>query len=526
MTVPETLIVIHYHFLPGGVCSAVKNSLIALSEAGWLSQRSLKILTGQSKGLDDFIRFLGQWDIRVRVEVDARLNYSNKVWPDQDTFWEDATALATWFLQQSRGTSLYWAHNPTLGKNPLVTAGLMAAGQETLAQGMPHQFLYHIHDFAECGRLWNLMYLRKCWGSGGLENFYPMSNINGYGVLNSADFHRLIRAGVSRERVFLLPNAVVSAQAEKRKKRESVLADLQRYASDNGYEFEPERPWWTLPIRLIRRKNVLEALLLAAIADDPPQLLVTLDANSEPERPYAEAVKALFKTEGHTAVVGFGHELVGTCFSFDDLLLASDVVVTTSLLEGFGFAFLEGANRGRPLMGRNLADVTSDFVEAGFPGTSLYDRFLVPADKAMRQLMIMRGCQFATKQGSLLGLSKSTIDRFAEEVKAIFSDHMVDFGFFGLDQQLDLARRLKEKAFVQELRSLNPKSGEPAEFPKDFSQRVQKQFGLEAHANRLTAAFEGLFRQKTPELTGKDISSRLLEHYFIPRFHRPLTGDW
>ena len=91
MAVPETLIVIHYHFLPGGVCSAVKNSLIALSEAGWLSQRSLKILTGQSKGLDEFIRFLDQWDIRIRVEVDTRLNYSNRVWPDRDTFWEVLT---------------------------------------------------------------------------------------------------------------------------------------------------------------------------------------------------------------------------------------------------------------------------------------------------------------------------------------------------------------------------------------------------------------------------------------------------
>ena len=51
----------------------------------------------------------------------------------------------------------------------------------------------------------------------------------------------------------------------------------------------------------------MEALLLAAIATEPPQLLVTLDANSEPERPYAEAVKNLFRKQGHAAVVGFGH---------------------------------------------------------------------------------------------------------------------------------------------------------------------------------------------------------------------------
>ncbi len=526
MAVPETLIIIHYHFLPGGVCSAVKNSLVALNQTGWLAQRSLKVLTGQTGGLDEFVRFLDQWGIQSQVEVDARLDYSDRVWPDQDTFWDDASALATWFLQQSRGTSLYWAHNPTLGKNPLVTAGLMSAVQEVVSKGMPHQFLYHIHDFAECGRLQNLMYLRKCWGSGGLEDFYPASNNNGYAVLNSADFNRLIQVGVPKERIFLLPNAVVSAQAEKEKVRESIAVELQHYASDNGYRFAPERPWWTLPIRLIRRKNVVEALLLAAIAKEPPQLLVTLDANSEPERPYAEAVKALFKTEEHAAVVGFGHELVGSAFSFDDLLLASDVVVTTSLLEGFGFTFLEGANRGRPLVGRNLADVTSDFIEVGFPGPSLYDRFLVPADRTIREQMIVRGCQFAKKQGRLLGLSNSSIDKFGEEVKTIFSHEVVDFGFFTLGRQLDLTRRLGEKTFVQELKSLNPKGAEPIEFPQDFSERVEERYGLQAHANRLAAAFEGLFTQKAGEMTPANISNRLLDHYFIPRFHRPLIGDW
>ncbi|MGD8878002.1 MAG: glycosyltransferase, partial [Syntrophobacterales bacterium] len=314
--------------------------------------------------------------------------------------------------------------------------------------------------------------------------------------------------------------------AEKKKSKESIAVELQRYAHNRGYRFEPERQWWTLPIRLIRRKNVVEALLLAATTDDPPQLLVTLDANSEPERPYAEAVKDLFRTQNHAAVVGFGHELVGSVFGFDELLLSSDVVVTTSLLEGFGFTFLEGANRGIPLVGRNLNELTSDFAVAGFPGDSLYEQFLVPVDRETREEMIIKGLQFAQKQGQLLGLNDTTVDRFADEVKTIFSDNAVDFGFLELNQQLGLIDHLRENAFVQELRSLNPAAAEPAIFPHDFNERVEEQFGLQAHATKFTSAIEKLFGQTCEEPDTEKISNKLLELYFLPKFHRPLIGGW
>ena len=526
MPIPDTLVIIHYHLLPGGVCSAIKNSVFALSRSGWLAHRTLRVLTGRAEGVAEFSEYLHRMGIEVEVEVDERLDYSERVWSERDDFWYDASALATWLLQQGGGTSVFWTHNPTLGKNGLLTAGLMLAGQQAEAAGSPHRFLYHIHDFAECGRLWNLTNLRRCWNGGGLEDFYPVASNVGYAVLNSADSLRLAQAGIPKDRIFYLPNAVPSIRAEKKKSKESIAVELQRYAHNRGYRFEPERQWWTLPIRLIRRKNVVEALLLAATANDPPQLLVTLDANSEPERPYAEAVKDLFRKHNHAAVVGFGHELVGSAFSFDDLLLSSDVVVTTSLLEGFGFTFLEGANRGIPLVGRNLNELTSDFAAAGFPGDSLYEQFLVPVDRETRGEMISKGRQFAQKQGQLLGLNNSTIDRFGDEVRTIFSDDAVDFGFLELNQQLSLIDYLKENAFVQELRSLNPAAAEPAIFPHDFNERVEEQFGLQVHATKVAAAIEGLFGQTIEEANTENISNRLLDLYFLPRFHRPLIGGW
>jgi hypothetical protein len=526
MPKPETLIIIHYHFLAGGVRSAIKNGLVALAQSGWLPQRLLRVLTGRTDGVREFIRSLGQCGIQVEIEVDPRLDYSDRIWPDRDTFWNEASTLAAWFLGQARGTSLFWAHNPTLGKNPLVTAGLMIAGQGQTARASECRFLYHIHDFPECGRLWNIKNLRRCWGGGGLQDFYPVSGNFGFGVLNKADAEKLALAGIPDERIFLLPNAVTSGRAEKGRAREAILPALQDYARQHGYRFEPDRPWWTLPVRLIRRKNVVEALLLAAIAAEPPQLLVTLDANSEPERPYAEAVKELFKRQDHAAVVGFGHELVGRLFDFDDLLLASDAVVTTSLMEGFGFSFLEGANRGRPLVGRNLSEVTNDFIEAGFPAASLYDRFLVPLGKEIRETMIARGFKFARNQGRVLGLDSSAVERFSDEVETVFATEVVDFGFLDLKQQLGLIQLLQEDHLARELKSLNPKAAEPVWFPADFTERVEEIFGLGPHASRLAAAFEGLFAQACGGAGAEKVSHRLLGLFFLPRYHRPLIGDW
>jgi len=413
-----------------------------------------------------------------------------------------------------------------LGKNALVTAGLMKAAQEAAASGAAQQFLYHIHDFAECGRLWNLTHLRTCWSSGGLNDFYPLFKNVSYGVLNKADSRRLVQAGIPSDRIFIIPNAVPFVRTEKRKSKESIGKDLQIYAREKGYQFEWGRPWWTLPIRLIRRKNVVEALLLASMSEDSPQLLITLDANSEPERPYAEAVKELFRKERHAAVVGFGHDLVGKAFSIDDLLLASDVVVSTSLLEGFGFTFLEGANRGRPLVGRNLRDVTSDFVDAGFPATALYDQFLVPLDSQRRREMISKGQRFAQEQARLLGLSQSTVEQFCEEVEAIFSTTAVDFGFLELREQIHLAGLLRGGGLLGELKLLNARAVEPAEFPPDFAERVEERFGLESHAARLTATFQGIFDRENQEDQVTNVSEQLLDLYFRPRFHRPLIGGW
>ncbi len=54
-------------------------------------------------------------------------------------------------------------------------------------------------------------------------------------------------------------------------------------------------------------------------------------------------------------------------------------LVTTSIAEGFGLSFLEPVALGKPLFGRDLPEITSDFRRDGLTLGALYRRLLVPA---------------------------------------------------------------------------------------------------------------------------------------------------
>jgi glycosyltransferase involved in cell wall biosynthesis len=60
------------------------------------------------------------------------------------------------------------------------------------------------------------------------------------------------------------------------------------------------------------------------------------------------------------------------------MLAAADAIVSTSVAEGFGMVFLEAWLAGRPLVGRNLPEITADFVEQGIQFPWLYDELSIP----------------------------------------------------------------------------------------------------------------------------------------------------
>jgi hypothetical protein len=237
-----------------------------------------------------------------------------------------AAARAVW----PGGASLYHFHNPTLGKNrsvPAIIGRLQAMGEAVLLQ---------IHDFAEDGRpdlLTEDPYPRDCH----------------YAAINRRDLAALARAGLRAEGLHYLPNAV-----------RPLRPPAARAAPGDASLF-------LYPVRAIRRKNVGEAVLLSLFVPDGCEIGVTLEPTGALDRRSYEAWKAFARER--SLPIRFG---IGVGRTLDSLLAGCRGVITTSVKEGFGFAYLEPWTAGLPLYGRYLPEVCPDFREAGLALDHLY----------------------------------------------------------------------------------------------------------------------------------------------------------
>ncbi|MBR9987600.1 MAG: hypothetical protein KFF68_16975, partial [Desulfosarcina sp.] len=231
------------------------------------------------------------------------------------------------------GCDVLHIHNPTLAKNRQflkIIKRLQQAGVNLFLQ---------IHDFAEDGRA--DLYFKED---------YPADCH--YGVINVHDFAVLNGAGLERAGLHHLPNAIGD-----------LAAKPCRFT----------KPQILYPVRAIRRKNLGEAILLSMCFKNGQRLAVTQPPNSHGDRAsYGDWVVWVRR---HHLRIDFE---VGTRVDFPTLIGNSESMVTTSISEGFGLAFLEPWTAGKLLWGRRLAKVCADFEENGVNLACLYDRFDIP----------------------------------------------------------------------------------------------------------------------------------------------------
>lgn len=244
-------------------------------------------------------------------------------------------------------------HNHSLGKNvhlPAAIGALVEDGAHVLLQ---------IHDFAEDGRPVNYTRLKAAYPDLGTFSaaLYPASERIHYATLNGRDAAVLLGAGAAPDRAHLLPNPV------------AVPA-----LGDDGEDPFPAADALVLyPTRAIRRKNVGEVLLHAALAPAGTIFATTLRPENPEWRPLHDAWEAVARRLGLPVHFGAGER-----FSFDALMRRANRLITTSVAEGFGLAFLEPALFGKPLVGRNLPAITRDFRPWGIGLDHLYDALAVP----------------------------------------------------------------------------------------------------------------------------------------------------
>ncbi len=471
MASPLNVAVVHYHLKPGGVTRVVENTEAAFNQAG--IDHRLAVLAGPPTT-----------DTRLQntCEVPALAYADPEDAPDPIHLLSELRSAA----RQSLGTNpdLWHIHNHSLGKNNALTRVV----QELAGSG--EAILLHIHDFAEEGRPENYRKLRRTPDL--LRKTYPLDGRVAYAVLNGRDYQLLRKVGIPDDRLHGLPNSVQATPLDAPPPFQSWMRDLEKFSELILY-----------PVRATRRKNFGEFLLWAALLQrepgrigmERPVLVNTLG----PTNPAFESTwsewREVARCHDLPVRLGIAAEVEAP---FEQVMAAASALITTSIAEGFGLAFIEPWLFGKPLLGRDLPPITRDFKNFGIGLSSLYARFPVPVDwigghdalrnhlrPALRKAFQDYGLEMAEKD------FKEALDGFLGE-----DPTTVDFGRLDEALQQEVLRKvLREDQAAARLLPNLPEVLPSQEQIQENARATHDAFSHRAYARKLDSIYRSLLRQ-------------------------------
>jgi len=466
--------ILHYHFDRGGVTRVVDSTLAAFAGSsdfrfGLVSGRPV---TGMS----------------APSALVPALDYTEATGPASSAYELYNQVLAAGrSLFGGRSPDLWHIHNPALGKNAAMTGLVARLARDGRA------LLLHAHDFAEDFRPANHG-LREEFRQPG-DPAFPFAPRVGQATINRRDRQILIRAGLPEEAAFSLPNPVPGPNAAPAVRSDS---DLVLY-----------------PVRALARKNLGELLLLAHCHRKELRFETTLP----PTNPaYRERFARWKRLTGDLKLP----VALGTAETddkpFADRMAECRTVVTTSIAEGFGLAFLEPWLHGRPVAGRNLPEITGEFREAGLALDTLYDRFPIPSD------LLPPGEAARSWRASIESAYRSFgleppgdgIGRIEEKFRTAPT---TDFALLGEDLQETVLRTLvRDRCSVDP--PVNLTAGPPDAVVADNRSVLLRDFGSQGYAARLRSAYEALTSAPAETLSHLD-PARVRDGFLDPDRFRP-----
>lgn len=451
---------IHYHLKTGGVTTVLKQQVAAVTP----SNEAL-VITGDPA------------EARLKADIVhlPELAYSTD---RKGTF--NAAGVARQILKAiqdrfSGPCDVLHLHNPTLAKNRQFLEVIRALQNEGV------NIFLQIHDFAEDGRpqaYFNAEYPVDCH----------------YGVVNKRDYEILLKAGLKKEGLHLVENAV-------------NVPSLVRQP-------ETEKSMVLYPIRAIRRKNIGEAVLLSLFLKPGQNLAITLPPNSPVDIRSYRDWKAFVQQQ--ELKVEFDQ---GLYCKFEDLVLSADFLITTSITEGFGFSFLEPWLFGKLLWGRKIGDICRDFETNGIHLEHLYSGIYVPVDwigfSQFRQkwsACVLNACSLFE-----YSIEPSHISRAFD---CITKDGFIDFGLLDEScQRQAAARLLSDDRAIRQLMGRNPFLSHPGDVsnPEELialnRNAIMRHYTPEAYRTKLLDTYHQV--SSTP-IKHKIDKSVLIESFLKP----------
>ncbi len=534
----------HYHFLPGGVATVAALAVNALLEYGLdnsMQKDSFLIeeicfISGREENLENLISSKiikpeGN-NARIGYEVCHAIDYLSA--ESQSGSQHENTGAADEILKLFKKYSSYiwWIHNYHLGKNPLFTSLLT----QYLSENSSQKAILHIHDFPECGRLSNLNYL-----TGYVKSLYPVKKNIRYAAINARDTGYLIRAGIPQCCVSLLydpvPDNMVHKPFQDESAEEAEIRDKAKKILSGAYGkffpgFRPDKPFALYPVRTIRRKNILEAALLAHITGDGFNLIVTLPGVSDQEKKYSDIVKSCFESGSAPGIWGCGSTVYGEAASFDNVIAASDFIISSSVLEGFGYLFIDALRWSKPFAARYL-DIIEGFKDI-FDNTAscFYRSVNVPLSIGEREEILTRWLALIKTYSNVI--DSSLVKLIESNISSLFTMEYTDFSFLPVSKQAEILLRTKNDfSFRDDIKQLNSKVISEI---LNTMERIQTYDTAKAADYFSYKTFAGNFNQvissfnmnkKESELSNSlnDISGKLLSFFVKPEYLRLLLAE-
>ena len=356
------IVIGHYHLHPGGVTKIIDSQIKSLRQN--YPELPVKIVCGHADNEQMYQQ------VNVPVIINSELNYLTDNYNPEELR-RKLEELKSFFISQLSEESILHFHNPNLGKNPLVAYCLYELAK------VGYRVFNHAHDFAE-DRPQNMEFIREVLenglGADIKEILYPeqFSNYR-FGVINSFDKERLLESQIPENRITHLPNPVGIPEETEKLDREACRKEIREiFGINSGKKIV------TYPVRVIRRKNIGELILLSELFRDEAVFLVTLAPKNPVEIEPYEEWKAFYAENSFDNILFE----VAESIDFNVLMKGSDFCITTSIREGFGMAFMEPWLYHTPVIGRNIDYIVKDFFEVGLSFPNNYNKLIIPDNES------------------------------------------------------------------------------------------------------------------------------------------------
>ena len=475
---PLKIAIVHYHFRRGGVTRVIESAREALKERGC----ELLILSGEgprSEASSESVRVIPALNYRKMGNSVIAENLAEALKAEAEKHFGEQPDV--WHF-----------HNPTLAKNVLIPTVIRELANEKA------RIVLQLHDFAEDGRPGNYSAQRSFFDSEASfeATLYPMAKQIHYATINSRDHDYLMAAGVPDTNLHVIPNAITP---------------LNVTTTPESRPFSRDRLFALYPTRGIRRKNIGELLLLALIFGNRIDFATTLT----PENPEWKKVHDFWGSAVQELEVPVTLGIADTGeYEFADLVGWSDFIVTTSIAEGFGLAFLEPWIANRCVFGRDLPDITSDFSKNGLKIVNLYPRIGFPIEW-LEEKILYSEIESMLRRSYLAYDCPMPRNAVKQTWKAWVGNGRIDFGVLNEELQMTVLRKVKkDPVLLDQMRVPTLSLCSESEI-RAARQVVEKVYSLNHYGEQLESLYDKVVSSATSKVKHLE-TSKVLKQFLNP----------